>query len=126
MVTQQQVALPEPGSLPGDCQGQWVQIMGAVSNPTADRGDWRIWPHMQGKEHWIRMMGARAGLARNIGMDGCMICSEFGRGTQSNFEGHVGGLWHFKHWCRLCGRDEAKEPGFGVTCGWAKHGKSSA
>lgn len=106
--------LPEPSSLPEEAQG-WITIYGPVSQPTADHGDWRIWPHMQGKEHWIKMMGARAGLvanfleARNIGMDGCMICKEFGRGTQSNFEGHVGGLWHFKHWCRLCGRDEAKD-----------------
>ncbi|CAK9084483.1 unnamed protein product [Durusdinium trenchii] len=105
--------IPDPSSLAE--ANIWVQRYGPVSTPTASAGDWKIWPHMQSKEAWHQAMGTRGGLmakfleARGIFMDGCQICHEFNRSTQSNFEGHVGGRAHFKHWCHLCCREDAKD-----------------
>ncbi|CAJ1357231.1 unnamed protein product, partial [Effrenium voratum] len=103
--------LPDPSTLnvQGGC---WFPYLPAVSSPTAPQGDWKVWPHMQSKDNWLKTMGLRAGVvarfleSRNIGYDSCSICAAFGRGVQSGFEGHVGGHWHFKHWCRLCADGE--------------------
>eukprot|EP00930_Biecheleria_cincta_P060497 TRINITY_DN46132_c0_g1_i1.p1 TRINITY_DN46132_c0_g1~~TRINITY_DN46132_c0_g1_i1.p1 ORF type:complete len:251 (+),score=45.47 TRINITY_DN46132_c0_g1_i1:56-808(+) len=93
--------IPDPMSLQEDMR--WIPIIGPASQPTAERGDWRTWPHLGGKEAWRSTIGPRAEKMCNLmnkkgfGLDGCRICSAAGHGTQSDFSGHIPGQFHFKH-----------------------------